>query len=1519
MNHTAHRPFLVALTIGLFSFILPVHTSSAQLLADSIADWDPTGTQGTNNWHYGYYNLTTDGDGIYQPGDFVAFLNDGSGGPVVPGTNHWTGSAFRLVPSNAPWTFLAQEQAHPNGTNSAPNEEHWVIRRWVSNHAGDVKITYDLRAQNTNGPGTTVFLFHNGVQIGQLSNASGTSPSMLPTAEATIAIGDTLDLALSPEDAGGDRSDGSDGSFFSMVIEESTDSDGDGLDDLWEDEHFGDNSGTVEPSDVTPQDGTGDPDGDGLDNEGEETNGTDPNNPDSDDDGFTDNEEVTNGSDPNNPNSLPAALALAESRRDWSPTGTPGENGWTNGYFNLTADANSTYEAGDFTPFLNDGSGVPETDPVEVNHWNGTIWDFEANPPWTELGPENTHPNGINNAAEHWTIRRWTSNHDGPARLIWHTREVNNGGTGVSGKLFIDGVEVDSAATDTTTGFTRAFHAVLATGQTVDLALTPVGPGGDPSDGADGSANWLWIDDRVGDCAIQPDGSFFVSPGAADSDGDTIPDCIEEFFFPGDLGQLSELGDLDMDGLSDSAEINTHGTDPTDADADGDGLNDGEEVLVHGTDPANADSDGDGCPDGYEVRTGLDPTDGGSVPSTGAIADSIADWPAAGALNPQGVNGWTYGYYNLTVDGPPSSSTFIPFPTDGSITPSAANFWDGNVFDWFMGNQPWTFLSATGGHPNGDNQPELHWAVRRWQYTGPTGPLALHYQLSKGGGGNGTTAVLLKNGEPIESSTIAPNGSVKSWFFVNAKTGDQLEIALSPLGTNGTNNDGSDSSDFSMIVNPTVPPAPFQPDGSAFVPLYDTYAQDFTGFGDGTTDLSDGSVIGSNDGTAQVQSEALVLTSAATTSTRASFRIPGLLCSSQGWKATFDVTMADAVGGNVPADGFSFNYGAIPAPGTGPAGGHGNAEEGFGGGDHISFEVDTWMNIDTEQGFNVAVNGADVPGGHQNTSPLANDATVTASVTIAWTPAAASFSTSGLSNDAALAGLNHFFAGSDDYTFAFSARTGGATEDLIIDNLVITTDQTVDSDGDGLSDILECASGIDPNDDGSVDPVNGPNGDLDGDGLTNGEEAGLGTNLASTDSDGDGLTDDDEVNVHGTDPTDPNTDDDCLGDADEVALNALAGLRDPAVFDDPPPSTTYEQDFNVYPDGWTILADCTVMAGTAQVIGGALQLTTNTNSNNAAFHIPPRLDTSQGWHAKFDYTVIDNTANAPADGFSFSTGNIPFGALSGQAEEGWPGFSPVLSFEMDSWMVGDAEVGPAIGLDNVDVAFTNGDLLADDTTISGVVSVWVFADGTANFISTGALTNAQFHDVVTGFTPMDSDGFAFAARTGGANEEVLIDNIRIATGNPDADGDGLPYLVELEGGLDLNADDFVADTNGDGIANIWPFVFGLDPAAAGPLPVVDADVPTATLTAPGTPRIDVQNHPNTVDFCLIYSRNVCAAAGGLTVDAEFSADMVDWEPNILGETILASDGTVELVKVNYPLFLSTGRKARFWHLVITAN
>ena len=597
------------------------------------------------------------------------------------------------------------------------------------------------------------------------------------------------------------------------------------------------------------------------------------------------------------------ALVLADSNADWSLTGTQGENGWTYGYYNRTADGDASYQAADLQPFLNDGSGVPETCPdvvpcaaalVEVNHWTGSAWDFEGNPPWTFLGRTESHPNGSNQAATHWTVRRWTSDFDGEVAIAYSIRKNNTSGTGVSARVFVGDTEValETIAGNNTTGVTRTVFAAVVVGTTIDLAHDALGLNGDATDGSDASTL-----------------SMVIS---------TVPDT-------------------DGDGLTDNRDNCIDDANAEQADGDGDGVGDVCDNCPETANSNQADRDRDGCGDACDM----------------AVADSIDDWSASGT---QGARGWFYGYYDRTADGDATYQTadFRPFLNDGSNVPDTCpaavpcagasvevNHWTGSSWD-FEGNPPWTFLAQQDVHPNSTGNGGEHWPIRRW----------------------------------VVPKTVVGTG----------------------------------------------------------------YAQSFS-VADGTTNLGDGSVVGSNDGTASVQGGALRLTQDGIAGTRASYRVPAIIGSSQGWSAEFDVTLADSVGANPPADGFSFTYGSIPAPGAGPAGGHGDAEEGFGGATpQLSYEFDTWMVGDAEHGFNVAVNQTDVPGGFVPFDILVDGQTASAHVVISWSPTTGA----SLSLDAGGGPIPVFtnlatpgFTANDAHSFAFSARTGGAHETVLIDDLLI--------------------------------------------------------------------------------------------------------------------------------------------------------------------------------------------------------------------------------------------------------------------------------------------------------------------------------------------------------------------------------------------------------------------------------------------------------------------------------------------------
>jgi len=97
-----------------------------------------------------------------------------------------------------------------------------------------------------------------------------------------------------------------------------------------------------------------------------------------------------------------------------------------------------------------------------------------------------------------------------------------------------------------------------------------------------------------------------TNPLSDDTDSDSLRDAIE--IYTTNTNPL--LPDTDGDGLIDWEEIVLYRTDPIVEDSDNDGLIDSIEVWIYDTDPNNEDSDSDGFTDQEEVIAGTDPNDG---------------------------------------------------------------------------------------------------------------------------------------------------------------------------------------------------------------------------------------------------------------------------------------------------------------------------------------------------------------------------------------------------------------------------------------------------------------------------------------------------------------------------------------------------------------------------------------------------------------------------------------------------------------------------------------------------------------------------------------------------------------------------------------------------------------------------------------------------------------------------------------------------------------------------------------------
>jgi hypothetical protein len=946
--------------------------AGAQVIADSFDDWSAAGSQGENNWFYGYYNLTLDGDQSYEADDFIEFTNSAGpgGGPVAPDGNHWTGAQWDLLgAASGPWTELGRETTHPNGTNSLPNEEHWTIRRWLSDrNQPDAVLTWRMRKTNPNcGNGVTGYLFLNGEEIDTASIGAADSAGITREVTATIRIGDIIDLALGPAGPDGQRGDGCDGSANRLTISVSCpDRDGDGVCDVE------DNCPDTPNAEQTDTDGDGF--GDACDNCPDVSNRDQT---DSNGDGIGD------VCAPDRP--------VADSFLDWSFTGTQGERSWFNGYYNLTQDPDGTYEADDFIEFTN--SAGPGGGPVspDGNHWTGVQWDLlaAASGPWTELGRETTHPNGTNSAPgeEHWTIRRWVSDRNGEFGIFWHIRKTNTGGgNGVSGYLFINDTLVDTAAIagNNGTGIIRSVVRTLAAGDTVDLALGPAGPDGGRGDGADGSASRLWISteipDRDGDGVHDgidncPD---IANADQTDTDGDGIGDAcdncplvanadqsdrdrdgngdacdpaladsFDDWSFEGEQGtggwsngyyNLTQDADRTYEaddfiefengfgpggGPIDSGNhwngtgwtlmdipnsgpwtslgreathpnginsrpneehwtvrrwVSNHSgrvalvwqmrkTNPAGGGVTGYLFHNGrqlDEATVLGTDTAGVVrtvavtiAAGDTIdlalgPKGLCTDFG-DGSDGSAnrltikqaIPPDAAepgilVADSQADWSSTGT---QGENGWFYGYYDQrldveTGDGQYQADDFIEFLNDGSNIVSAdpaigawkdsPNHWNGTVWDLLanaapVSHGPWTEISCAATHPaaNAQGDPEVHWSVRRW-VSSVSGEVEISGLVNcPAPCGDGTVGRIFHNDTQIYSTPTRGN-IVRFRVRATVELNDTLDFAVDSDGAGileaqGINaiSDGCDSTIFTVSVRLLSEPPP--PPGTRFV------------------------------------------------------------------------------------------------------------------------------------------------------------------------------------------------------------------------------------------------------------------------------------------------------------------------------------------------------------------------------------------------------------------------------------------------------------------------------------------------------------------------------------------------------------------------------------------------------------------------------------------------------------------------------------------------------------------------------
>ena len=311
------------------------------------------------------------------------------------------------------------------------------------------------------------------------------------------------------------------------------------------------------------------------------------------------------------------------------------------------------------------------------------------------------------------------------------------------------------------------------------------------------------------------------------------------------------------------------------------------------------------------------------------------------------------------------------------------------------------------------------------------------------------------------------------------------------------------------------------------------YSLNFTGLADGTTLIPDGAQVHNRQETvAKVESETLRLSAEATNYSRANFELPNLgdAPAQQGFRASFRFRLQSAN----PAEGFSFNYGAIASDAYA-------GEEGFGRGLSVEFDTrDSGSSTDpVGTGYTIAVNGVDLPGGAVPVAIPTAGAWMTAEVV--WHKTGPTTGLVSLSVDSIPIFTDlptSDFAPCAASRMVFASRTTWRSEDLWIDDIsVVSPADQSDTDSDNLLDVWEEAYF------GNLSQLGTDNSD--GDTLNNLTEQSVGTSPLLLDSDLDGLTDSEEI-IAGTDPSKADTDGDGLRDGREVNGNPTSN---PLAFD----------------------------------------------------------------------------------------------------------------------------------------------------------------------------------------------------------------------------------------------------------------------------------------------------------------------------------------------------------------------------------